>query len=122
MSKDKSLIKAKNTLFYKIRNLIKRLSKKRKADNDVNYQMENAEEDNFKKTYSKHQEYNEKLLQLQNQYEAGIKTEEDMTLIEKEFLKILYKEQIKVLQTDVEKYEQELMACKEKISRIKDNL
>ena len=122
MPKEKSLIESKNTLFNKIKSIIKRFLKKEKLDNKVNNSIDKYEKDNADKVDEKNKEYKERLLQLQNQYEAGIKKEEEMTIIEKELLKILYKKQIETLQTDIKRREDDLMVYRDKISKIKESL
>ncbi|MBO5143419.1 MAG: hypothetical protein J6C46_10620 [Clostridia bacterium] len=122
MPKEKSLIESKNTLFNKIKSMIKSIFKKEKLDNKINNSIDKYEKDNADKVDDKNKEYKERLLQLQNQYEAGIKKEEEMTIIEKELLKILYKKQIETLQTDIKRREDELMVYREKISKIKESL
>lgn len=74
------------------------------------------------KVDDKNKKYNEILLKLQSQYEAGIKKEEEFTIIEKEFLKILYKKQIEFLQADIKRREENLLMYKEEISKIKNKL
>ena len=106
------------SIFEKVKSFFRRLFHIEKTDVDNNTQIKQEEKPGFIDEFKRKQE----IMNLQQQYEAGVIAEADMKEEDKQKLIELYKEQINEIHNNIKTYKNLLQQYKEQILEIKNKI